>query len=119
MTGYMASHHLIRDMTDAGKFLGHISMSAAMFEEKLKNIGTFPGIMRMKLHHIILSHHGNVEGGFESRPKAIKIPEAAALYYADLLDAKVNELLQEMDREKKIEDPWVYLRGVGSEIYMK
>jgi 3'-5' exoribonuclease len=107
------------DMTDSGKFLGHISMSAAMFEERLKNMGTFPGILRMKLHHMILSHHGNVEGGFESRPKAIKIPEAAALYYADLFDVKVNDFLQEMDREKNLEDPWVYLRGVGSEVYMK
>ena len=94
-------------------------MRAFMAEGKLKEMGAFPGILRMKLHHMILSHHGNVDGGFESRPKAVKIPEAATLYYADLFDAKVNDFLQEMDREKNLEDPWVYLRGVGSEVYMK
>ncbi|UCF07859.1 MAG: HD domain-containing protein [Thermoplasmata archaeon] len=107
------------DMTDSGKFLGHISMSISMFEEKLKDTGAFPGILKMKLYHLILSHHGNIESGAESRPKGLKIPEAAVLYYADLLDSKVAGFLQEMDKDKTIEDDWVYLRGVGSEVYMK
>jgi 3'-5' exoribonuclease len=106
------------DMTDQGKFLGHITLGSDMVEEKLKGIGTFPEVLKMKLNHLILSHHGNVESGYQA-PKGLKIPEAAALYYADLFDAKVKEFLQEMEREKNLEDAWVYLRGVGNEVYMK
>ena len=49
----------------------------------------------------------------------MKIPEAAVLYYADLYDAKVKEFLQEIEREKNVEDDWVYIRSLGNEIYMK
>ena len=106
------------DMTDQGKFLGHITLGSSMVEEKLKVLDSFPEVLKMKLNHLILSHHGNVESGYQA-PKGLKIPEAAALYYADLFDAKVKEFLQEMERQKNLEDAWVYLRGVGNEVYMK
>ncbi|UCE37593.1 MAG: HD domain-containing protein [Thermoplasmata archaeon] len=106
------------DMTDPGKFLGHITMGSAMLEAKLSGMANFPDVLKMKLKHLILSHHGNVESGFQS-PKGLKIPEAAALYYADLFDANVKDYLQEMENEKNLEDDWVYLRGVGNEVYMK
>lgn len=106
------------DMTDRGKFLGHITLSSAMIEKKLKGMGAFPEVLKMKLNHLIISHHGNVESEYQS-PKGLKIPEASALYHADLLDANVKDFLQEMEREKNIEDDWVYLRGVGNEVYMK
>jgi 3'-5' exoribonuclease len=106
------------DMTDQGKFLGHITMGSVMVEQKLKGLPSFPEVLKMKLNHLILSHHGNVESGYQA-PKGLKIPEASALFYADLFDAKVKEFLQEMEREKNLEDAWVYLRGVGNEVYMK
>lgn len=106
------------DMTDKGKFLGHITLSSAMVEEKLKEKSDFPDVLKMKLTHLILSHHGNVESEYQS-PKRMKIPEASALYHADLLDAKVKEFLQEMEKEKNLEDDWVYLRSLSSEVYMK
>jgi 3'-5' exoribonuclease len=106
------------DMTDSGKFLGHITLGSAMLEEKIGTLISYPEIKKMKLKHLIISHHGNTESGFD-RPKSLKIPEAAALYYADLFDAKVKEFLQEMEREKNTEDDWVYLRGLGNEVFMK
>ncbi|UCE73337.1 MAG: HD domain-containing protein [Methanomassiliicoccales archaeon] len=106
------------DMTDQGKFLGHITLGSAILEERLKGIASFPDVLKMKLKHVILSHHGNVESGYQT-PKGLKIPEAGVLYYADLLDAKVKDYLQEMEKEKNVEDDWVYLRGVGNEVYMK
>ncbi len=106
------------DMTDSGKFLGHITMGSSMVEEKLKSMSSFPEVLKMKLNHLILSHHGNVESGYQF-PKGLKIPEAAVLFYADIFDAKVKEFLQEMEKEKNLEDAWVYLRGVGNEVYMK
>jgi 3'-5' exoribonuclease len=43
----------------------------------------------MKLRHLILSHHGNLE--FAS-PVVPQIPEAFILYYADELDSKMGAL---------------------------
>jgi 3'-5' exoribonuclease len=116
ITAYSAKTSI--DMTDKGKFLGHITLSSAMVEEKLEQMSDFPDVLKMKLIHLILSHHGNTESEYQS-PKGLKIPEASALYHADLFDAKVKEFLQEMDKEKNLEDDWVYLRSVGSEVYMK
>ncbi len=108
------------DMTDQGKFLGHISLTTAMVDEKLKGMASFPGVLKMKLNHMLLYHHGNVESGtgYHS-PRGLKIPEASALFHADLFDANIKEYLQEMEREKNIEDAWVYLRYVGTEVYTK
>jgi 3'-5' exoribonuclease len=106
------------DMSDSGKFLGHITIGASMLDKKLDALISFPPVIKMKLKHLIISHHGNTESGFD-RPKSLKIPEAAALFYADLYDAKVKEFLQEVEREKNVEDDWVYIRGLGNEIYLK
>jgi 3'-5' exoribonuclease len=106
------------DITDTGRFIGHITLTSSMINDKISSLGPFPEILRLKLEHMILNHHGNVESVSHS-PKGLKIPEAWALYHADQLDANVNEFLQEMEREKKIEDNWVYLRSVGSEVYTK
>jgi 3'-5' exoribonuclease len=106
------------DMTDSGKFLGHITLGSTMVLEKLGTLDTFPEVLKMKLNHLLISHHGNTESGYD-RPKSLKIPEAAALFYADLYDAKVKEFLQEMEREKNVEDDWVYIRGLNTEIYTK
>ena len=107
------------DMTDQGKFLGHISLTTAMIEENLKALPSFPDVLKMKLKHMLLYHHGNVESGYQNTPRGLKIPEASALYHADLLDANVSGFLQELEREKNIEDAWVYLRGIGTEVYTK
>ncbi len=106
------------DMTDSGKFLGHITLGSALLEDKMSSLISYPEVLKMKLKHLIVSHHGNIESGFSS-PKGLKIPEAAALYYADLMDANVKDFLQAMEKEKSVEDAWVYLRGVGHEVYMK
>jgi 3'-5' exoribonuclease len=106
------------NMTDTGKFLGHITLGSTMVADKLKGMDSFPEVLKMKLNHLLISHHGNTESGFD-RPKSLKIPEAAALFYADLYDAKVKEYLQELERERNVEDDWVYIRGLNSEIYTK
>ncbi|UCG70670.1 MAG: HD domain-containing protein, partial [Thermoplasmata archaeon] len=56
------------DMTDSGKFLGHITLGSEMVKDKLKGMPSFPEVLKMKLNHLILSHHGNTESGYE-KPK--------------------------------------------------
>lgn len=72
--------------TDEGKLLGHISMGFAGFEEMVYRIGDFPPSLKLKIGHIILSHHGMAEYGSPKRPKTV---EAMIVRLADDLDAQV------------------------------
>lgn len=82
------------DFTDEGRLIGHIPMADYMITEKAFKINNFSPIVLMKLRHLILSHHGEMEKG------AVKIPqmiEAVVLHFADNLDAQtvgVNQLIE-------------------------
>lgn len=73
------------DYTDTGKLLGHISIGFAMFEKAAAKIDDFPVILKNKISHIILSHHGVPEFGSPKRPKTI---ESMIIRCADDLDAQ-------------------------------
>ena len=55
--------------------------------EKIKSVPDFPKELERNLIHLILSHQGKLEYASPVVPKTI---EAAALYQADELSAKVN-----------------------------
>ena len=75
------------DYSDEGRLIGHISMADSIITERAGRIELFPPALLMKLRHLILSHHGQVE--FAS-PVVPQIPEAFVLYYVDELDAKMG-----------------------------
>lgn len=82
--------------TVKGNLLGHISMGAQMVQDKIAEIEkteemTFPEIIKDKLIHLILSHHGKEEFGSPVTPS---IPEAVALHKIDDCDAQVKGILQ-------------------------
>lgn len=76
--------------TVAGELLGHITIGYDMLQKKMETLKT-PDELRLKLLHIILSHHGKYEFG---SPKLPIIPEAVAINYADDIDAKVSDILE-------------------------
>jgi 3'-5' exoribonuclease len=53
----------------------------------------FPDELRLRLEHMIVSHHGAHEFG---SPKLPMTPEAIALHYLDNLDAKVHVFTREI-----------------------
>lgn len=75
------------EYSDEGKLLGHIVISAMLVDKEIANIEGFPKELRDQLVHLILSHQGKLEHASPVIPKTI---EAAALYHADELSAKVN-----------------------------
>jgi 3'-5' exoribonuclease len=84
------------DISNEGKMLDHLFISADMVKEKINSMDMdMPDNLQMQLLHLILSHHGEVRNGWGS-PVDPKIPEAVALHHADNLDAKVKGLLQKM-----------------------
>ncbi len=74
-----------------GSLLGHIQIGSKMVEDKIEELGDFPEILKNKILHMILSHHGSQEAG---SPVIPHFPEATALHKIDDCDAQVKFALQ-------------------------
>ncbi|MBI1346380.1 HD domain-containing protein [bacterium] len=82
--------------TDEGQLLGHLVIGVEMLTEKLplaeQRLGQpFPEELKLRLKHLILSHHGTYEFG---SPRLPMTPTAIALHLIDNLDAKIYEFTQ-------------------------
>lgn len=75
--------------TTEGELVGHVSIGVRMLEERLARLEGFPDELRLRLVHMILSHHGTLEWGAPIVPKTL---EALVLHQLDNLDAKVYML---------------------------
>ena len=91
---YEFSYETIVDYTDTGRLIGHIVMGVEMMDSRIAGIRDFPAPLAMKLRHIILSHHGDLEYGSPKRPKTM---EALLIHQIDDLDAKVNAFREFID----------------------
>lgn len=78
------------DYTDQGLLLGHIVMGEARVRRAMEAIPEFPEDLKLRLSHMLLSHHGTKEYGSPVEPMTA---EAIALHHAEDLDAKVNLFL--------------------------
>jgi len=79
------------DFSDEGRLIGHIPMCDYLICEKAFKINHFPINTLMKLRHLILSHHGELEKGAVKVPQTI---EAVILHHADNLDAQTVGVAQ-------------------------
>lgn len=118
LEGYTYKESAAIDQTDEGRFVGHLVMSDRMVRDKLRELDAFPQELLMKLSHMILSHHAFAEWG---SPKRIRTAEAAALHFADQMDAQVKEFLQAIEegRELEEEEDWAYIHSFGRPVYLK
>ena len=91
------------DYTDPGRLLGHITLTVAMIDEKIRAIPEFPQDLSLLLKHIILSHHGEYAFGSPKRPKTL---EALLLHQLDDLDAKIQGFLAWIEKEKDSPSRW-------------
>ena len=102
------------DVSEDGMLRGHIIIGEEFVNERIKKIIDFPGTLKLKILHMILSHHGEKRFG---APKEPQLPEAAALHYADWCDAKVDLYLK-AKLEARTEDKWVWDKKLGH-VYLK
>jgi 3'-5' exoribonuclease len=101
------------DYSDEGRLIGHISLADSLVAQRASQIDSFPASLLMKLRHVILAHHGQIE--FAS-PVLPQIPEAFILYYADEVDSKMGAL--ERIREKSGGKGWSeYINLLNRHIY--
>lgn len=100
-----------------GKMLGHIVIGYEMISGKIDTIPQFPDELKLKLLHMILSHHGQFEWG---SPKVPMFPEALILHFADNLDSKVEMMVNEMKKHKGEQKEWSdYHPYLEREIYLR
>lgn len=106
------------DVTTEGGFAGHSALGANIVSKKFPP--DFPEDLKIRIYHMILSHHGEAEFGAAVQPK---FGEAYALHLAEYLDAKLNEFLslekkaREAAREGGGRREWTYARPLGRFIY--
>jgi 3'-5' exoribonuclease len=93
------------DITEEGGLVNHIVLGYQMVDARLKRLKGFPEELRLRLLHLILSHHKHGEWGSPVKPL---FAEAEALCYADMLDSQLKEFLQlqKREEEKGKEDIW-------------
>jgi 3'-5' exoribonuclease len=103
------------DISDEGRFIGHLPLGVEMVRREIESLEDFPDATKLKVIHMILSHHGELEKG---SPKEPAFPEAMALYHADYMDAFVKNTLQEAEGAGE-EDEWIYSKTFKRFIHTK
>ena len=106
------------DYTPEGTLLGQTYLSQALVSEITEGAGGVPEEKKIKLIHLILSHHGEIEYGAFMRPK---LPEGVILQYADALDAKLKAFLEVKEEHMETEEDFVYVprRDINRSIYLR
>lgn len=98
---YEFSYDRMIDYTTDGRLVGHIVMGVEMLDRKIEAMEDFPRELSLKLKHLLLSHHGELEFGSPKRPKTV---DALVLHAVDDLDAKVAAM-QDFVETSAGEDP--------------
>lgn len=80
------------ERTDREIMFGHIYNGAGIVEGAVSKAGGIPDVVRDKLVHMVLSHHGELGKGSPVEPR---FPEAVALHKIDDCDAQVKHAVLE------------------------
>lgn len=106
--------------TDDGQLLGHLVIALRMLAEKVRlteqRLGRpLPRETVLRLEHMIVSHHGQLEFG---SPKVPMTLEALALHYLDSLDAKLHAFVTQIEEDPNVDSAWtVYQPTLGRKLF--
>ncbi|MCK5057684.1 MAG: HD domain-containing protein [Candidatus Aminicenantes bacterium] len=104
------------NLTVEGGLLGHLVIGNRIFLELSDRIDGFPEDLRVKIQHLVISHHGEKEFG---SPEVPKTAEALALHVIDLLDSRIN-IMKEAVRDAETGGPFTdYLYPLGRRLYIE
>ncbi|MBP7331760.1 MAG: HD domain-containing protein [Firmicutes bacterium] len=105
------------DFTDEGRLLGHIVLGVQLLDKYISRLPDFPEEMRIKLLHMIVSHHGQYEWQSPKRPKFL---EAAVLHHLDMIDAGVDMFSSAADSRENQDDRWTgWIKGLDRHVFCK
>lgn len=106
--------------SDSGQLLGHLVQGITILDRKIvdceKQTGEpFPVELALRLKHMIVSHHGQMELG---SPRVPMTTEAIVLHFLDNLDAKLASVRQIVAEDVNTDSNWtVYNSQLGRKIY--
>ena len=105
--------------SDEGQLLGHLTIGIEMLADKARTVPDltgepFPAELLLRLKHLILSHHGELEFG---SPKVPMTPEAVALHAIDLLDSRLTIALREIGDDRGSSAWTPYNSALGRRMY--
>jgi 3'-5' exoribonuclease len=103
------------DYTDEGRLVGHVVLGDEALSQALAQLPDFPEELRLRVRHMVLSHHGRYEWGSPRRPKTL---EAIALHHIENLSAQVNRFEQLLGARRGTGEVWTdYDRLLGRQLY--
>jgi 3'-5' exoribonuclease len=106
--------------SDEGQLIGHVVLGVALLEEKVREAEKlsgeqFPRELRLRLKHMLVSHHGEYQYG---SPKLPMTTEAIALHLLDNLDAKIHSLGQIIREDANADSNWTpYQANLGRKLF--
>jgi 3'-5' exoribonuclease len=106
--------------SDEGQLVGHIPMALEMLTEAAAKVPDLTGEpvpreLMLRLRHMILSHHGELNFG---SPKVPMTPEAMLLHLIDLLDTRMHMVLRELREDRNNPTAWTpYNANLGRRFY--
>jgi 3'-5' exoribonuclease len=104
------------DYTDSGRLVGHLALGVIYVDRVMQGLGDFPADLRMKVLHLILSHHGEKEMGAPVVPLMV---EAQILYLADQMDSQINAWQHIIERDKDGKSLWSsYVKLIDRYLYL-
>ncbi|VTS05169.1 3'-5' exoribonuclease YhaM family protein [Tuwongella immobilis] len=88
--------------SDEGQLLGHLAIGCQILEDKIRQVPElteepFPAELRLRLQHMILAHHGELQYG---SPKVPMTPEAVMLHAIDNLDSRLHIYKREIKEDR-------------------
>lgn len=105
------------DFTDEGRLLGHIVLGVRLLDKYINQLPDFPEDLRLKITHMIVSHHGQYEWQSPKRPKFL---EAAVLHHLDMIDAEVDMFSSAVENRENGEDSWTgWVKGLERPVFCK
>jgi 3'-5' exoribonuclease len=106
--------------SDEGQLVGHIPIAVEMLTEKAAKVPELTGEpvpreLMLRLHHMILSHHGELNFG---SPKVPMTPEAMLLHLIDLMDTRMHMVQRELKEDRNNPSAWTpYNANLGRRFY--
>ena len=106
--------------SDEGQLVGHIPLAVEMLTEAAAKVPDLTGEpvpreLMLRLRHMILSHHGELNYG---SPKVPMTPEAMFLHLIDLLDTRMHMVMRELREDRNNPSAWTpYNANLGRRFY--
>ncbi len=109
-------YQTVIDYSDEGRLLGHIVVGVEMVNDRIRSIADFDPDLRLKILHMIVSHHGRYEWQSPKRPKFL---EAMLLHYADMVDAEVDKFSQAQQSAEEEGERWTpWVKGLDRQLFV-